>query len=160
VGVQLGPINNRPQLDRVTDLVADALAQGATAAAGGSRIEGPGYFYRPTILTNVLDDTRVVKEEQFGPVLPILPYRTVDEAIRRANDSHFGLDASVWSADPDRAAEVATELECGTTWVNAHFSVHPDQPFGGHKWSGAGVENGRLGLESFTEVQVRSRAKR
>ncbi|MEV6873421.1 aldehyde dehydrogenase family protein [Amycolatopsis sp. NPDC051128] len=102
----------------------------------------------------------VVNEEQFGPVLPVIRYKSPDEAIDRANDSHFGLDGSVWGADTHRAAAVAAALECGTTWVNTHFSVHPGQPFGGHKSSGVGVENGRLGLEAFTEVQVRSRAKR
>jgi len=158
-GVHFGPLNNKPQLDRITSLVTEALDRGARAAAGGSPGDGPGYFHRPTILIDAADDTRVVVEEQFGPVLPVLRYRTLDEALHRANDSHFGLDGSVWGNDEDRAAAVAAELECGTTWVNTHFSVHPDQPFGGHKWSGVGVENGRLGLEAFTEMQVRSRAK-
>jgi acyl-CoA reductase-like NAD-dependent aldehyde dehydrogenase len=159
-GVQFGPLNNEPQFERVVDLVADAVGRGAKVAAGGKPIEGPGYFHEPTILTDVDDSVRVVHEEQFGPVLPVIRYGSLDEAIDRANDSHFGLDGSVWGADTHRAAEVAAALECGTTWVNTHFSVHPGQPFGGHKSSGLGVENGRLGLEAFTEVQVRSRAKR
>ncbi|MFG1653299.1 aldehyde dehydrogenase family protein [Micromonospora sp. NPDC049275] len=153
--VQFGPVNNRPQLERIIDLVADARDRGAHIAAGGEPGVGPGYFYRPTIVTGVGDDARVVAEEQFGPVLPILPYRSVEEAVRRANDTHFGLDASVWGGNTERAAEVAEGLECGTTWINTHFAVHPGRPFGGHKFSGIGVENGRLGLEAFTEVQVR-----
>ncbi len=159
-GVQFGPINNKPQFERIAELVEDARGAGAKIAAGGHPAGGPGYFYRPTIVTDVDDTVRVVAQEQFGPVLPILRYTSLDEAIKRANDSHFGLDGSVWGADARRAAEVATELECGTTWVNTHFSVHPGQPFGGHKWSGVGVENGRLGLEAFTETQVRSRPQR
>lgn len=158
-GVRFGPVNNKPQFDRIVELVEDAVGRGARVAAGGRPLDGPGYFYRPTILTDVDDSVRVVGEEQFGPVLPVLKYTFVDEVIKRANDSHFGLDGSVWSADPHRAARVAAQLDCGTVWINTHFSVHPDQPFGGHKWSGVGVENGRLGVESFTEMQVIHRAK-
>ncbi|MER5785801.1 aldehyde dehydrogenase family protein [Streptomyces mobaraensis] len=158
-GVQLGPINNRPQLERVRGLVADALARGGRAAAGGGPIEGPGYFYRPTVLADVEDGFRIVDEEQFGPVLPVVRYRSVDEAVERANGTHFGLCGSVWGADVDRATEVAGRLECGTAWINTHADLHPGQPFGGFKWSGVGTENGPWGLESFTELQVLHRAK-
>lgn len=158
-GVQYGPVNNRPQLDRVTELVADAVGRGGRAAAGGKPIDGPGFFHQPTVLADVDDGFRVVDEEQFGPVLPVVKYTSVDDVVDRANGSHFGLCGSVWGTDADRASEVAGELECGTAWVNTHFAVHPDQPFGGHKWSGVGSENGRLGVEGFTEVQVRHRAK-
>src|SRR5947207_3263227 len=97
---QLGPINNKPQYERVSELVADAIKGGARAAAGGKPIDGPGYFYEPTILADVTDGTRIVDEEQFGPALPIIPYRDVDDAVERANATHFGLSGSVWSADP------------------------------------------------------------
>ncbi len=158
-GVKFGPINNKPQFERVQELVADALAHGATAAAGGAPIEGPGYFFQPTILTDVMDGTRIVDEEQFGPALPVIAYRDLDDAVERANATHFGLSGSVWGADADRASEVASRLECGTAWVNTHLALAPQQPFGGFKWSGIGVENGPWGLAEFTEVQAVHRAR-
>jgi len=158
-GVQLGPINNKPQFDRVSELVADAIKGGARAVTGGKAIEGNGYFFEPTILADVSDGTRIVDEEQFGPALPIISYRDLDDAVERANATHFGLSGSVWSADPERGAEVAARLECGTAWVNSHLQLAPHQPFGGAKWSGIGVENGPWGLYAFTELQVLYRAK-
>ena len=158
-GTELGPINNRPQYDRVSELVADALDGGATAAAGGQAIPGDGYFFEPTILTGVTDGTRIVDEEQFGPALPVISYRDVDDALARANATNFGLSGSVWGGDVDRAAEVASRLECGTSWVNTHLQLAPHQPFGGAKWSGIGVENGPWGLYGFTELKVEYRAK-
>jgi acyl-CoA reductase-like NAD-dependent aldehyde dehydrogenase len=158
-GTELGPINNRPQYDRVSELVADALAGGATAVAGGKPMPGDGYFFEPTILTGVTDGTRIVDEEQFGPALPIISYRDIDDAVERANATHFGLSGSVWGGDVDRAAEVASRLECGTSWVNTHLQLAPHQPFGGAKWSGIGVENGPWGLYGFTELKVEYRAK-
>jgi acyl-CoA reductase-like NAD-dependent aldehyde dehydrogenase len=158
-GTELGPINNRPQYDRVSELVADALAGGARAAAGGKPVDGPGYFFEPTILDQIDDGARIVDEEQFGPALPVIVYRDVEDALRRANATRFGLSGSVWSADPDRAAAVAADLECGTAWVNTHLVLAPSQPFAGAKWSGIGVENGPWGLYGFTEIQVLYRAK-
>jgi acyl-CoA reductase-like NAD-dependent aldehyde dehydrogenase len=156
---QLGPINNRPQYDRVSELVADALKGGARAVAGGKPIDSPGNFFEPTILADITDGTRIVDEEQFGPALPVIPYREIDDAVERANATHFGLSGSVWSGDADRAAEVAERLECGTAWVNTHLALAPHQPFGGAKWSGLGVENGTWGLYGFTELQVLHRSK-
>ena len=156
---ELGPVNNGPQFERVKGLVADALGSGAVAAAGGAPLDGPGYFFAPTVLTGATEGTRIVDEEQFGPALPVLSYRDVDEAVERANATTFGLSGSVWSGDADRADDVAARLECGTTWVNTHLALGPHQPFGGFKWSGVGVENGPWGLAGFTEIQVRYRAK-
>jgi acyl-CoA reductase-like NAD-dependent aldehyde dehydrogenase len=156
---KLGPINNAPQYERVKELVADALAGGATAVTGGKAMDGPGYFFEPTILTGLSDGTRIVDEEQFGPALPVISYRNINDAIDRANATHFGLSGSVWSADPERAAEVAEQLECGTAWINTHLALAPQQPFGGFKWSGIGVENGPWGLAEFTEFQVVHRSK-
>ena len=153
-GVQLGPINNRPQFERVAQLVADAIARGATAVAGGRARDGAGYFYEPTILTDLSDGTRIVDEEQFGPALPVITYRDVDDVIDRANATNFGLSGSVWSTDPERATALAKRLECGTAWVNTHLALSPFQPFGGAKWSGIGVENGPWGLYGFTEIQA------
>jgi acyl-CoA reductase-like NAD-dependent aldehyde dehydrogenase len=157
---ELGPINNKPQYERVSELVAEALESGASAAAGGGPVGGPGYFFQPTVLTGVAEGTRIVDEEQFGPALPVISYRDIDDALARANATSFGLSGSVWSADPERAASVADRLECGTAWVNAHLALAPHQPFGGFKWSGVGVENGPWGLASFTDIQVQFRAKR
>jgi acyl-CoA reductase-like NAD-dependent aldehyde dehydrogenase len=153
-GVQLGPVNNRPQYERIKELVNDTFAAGGKAAAGGKPIDGDGYFFEPTILTDVSDGMRIVDEEQFGPVLPIIPYRSLDDAIERANATHFGLCGSVWSSDVDRASEVSRRLECGTAYVNAHIAIAPHLPFGGMKWSGIGVENGQWGLDEFTNLQV------
>ena len=151
---KLGPINNAPQYERVKELVADALAGGATAVTGGKAMDRPGYFFEPTILAGLTDGTRIVDEEQFGPALPVISYRNLDDAIDRANATHFGLSGSVWGTDTDRAAKVAAELECGTAWVNTHLALSPQQPFGGCKWSGIGVENGPWGLAEFTEIQA------
>jgi acyl-CoA reductase-like NAD-dependent aldehyde dehydrogenase len=153
-GVHLGPIQNRMQFERVCGLVADALADGASAAAGGEAAEGPGYFFPPTILTGAREGMRIVDEEQFGPALPVLTYRTVDEAVERANATRFGLSGSVWGTDLDRAADVAGRLDCGTAFVNDHLALDPALPFGGSKESGLGVENGPWGLEEFTQLQV------
>ncbi|MBH0054818.1 MULTISPECIES: aldehyde dehydrogenase family protein [unclassified Salinibacterium] len=154
-GAQLGPINNEPQLSRVAELVEDATSNGARTVAGGSRIDRDGYFFQPTILDNVSDSTRVVAEEQFGPVLPVLSYTDIDDAIKRANKSEYGLTASVWSGDPERAYSIAGELDAGQVSINEHGrGVRPHLPFGGHKWSGVGVENGPWGLHGFTELQV------
>jgi acyl-CoA reductase-like NAD-dependent aldehyde dehydrogenase len=156
---KLGPINNAPQYERVKELVADAVAGGARAVTGGAPLDRPGYFFAPTILAGLSDGTRIVDEEQFGPALPVISYRNLDDALDRANATHFGLSGSVWGADADRAAAVAAELECGTAWVNTHLALGPSQPFGGCKWSGIGVENGPWGLSEFTEVQAVHRSR-
>lgn len=151
---QLGPLNNRPQFERVQELVEDARKHGARIAAGGEPLGGNGYFYRPTVVAEVADGVRLVDEEQFGPALPVIAYQRVEDAIERANATHFGLGGSVWSRDTARALEVAKELECGTAWVNQHLELSPATPFGGAKWSGIGVENGPWGLYGFTELQT------
>ena len=147
-GTQLGPINNKPQFERVTELVEDAKKHGAKIVAGGARVGSEGYFFAPTIVGGISDGVRLVDEEQFGPALPIIPYKDVDDAIRRANSTHYGLSGSVWSKNADRGAEVASQLECGSAWVNQHLAIAPNLPFGGSKWSGIGVENGPWGLLS------------
>jgi acyl-CoA reductase-like NAD-dependent aldehyde dehydrogenase len=159
-GVTLGPINNKPQYERVKELVAEAIDKGANVATGGKAMDGPGYFFEPTILSNVSEGVRIVDEEQFGPALPVLTYRHESEALDRANATMFGLSGSVWSSDPERAAKVASQVEAGTVWVNTHLQLGPAQPFGGFKWSGIGVENGPWGLAAFTEIQVQYRAKK
>jgi acyl-CoA reductase-like NAD-dependent aldehyde dehydrogenase len=158
-GVRIGPIATEPQLERVVELVADAVAGGARVAAGGARLPLHGNFFAPTVLADVTDGMRIVDEEQFGPALPVIRYRDLDDALGRANATHFGLGGSVWGADGERAAAVASQLESGTAWVNTHAVLTPFQPFAGAKWSGVGVENGRWGLEAFTELQVVHQAR-
>ncbi|SEG93147.1 Acyl-CoA reductase [Actinacidiphila yanglinensis] len=145
-GTQLGPVNNAPQLARVERYTTRALADGARAAAGGHRLDRPGHFFAPTILTDVPPGSPVVTEEQFGPVLPVLPYRSLDEAVEAANATGFGLGGSVWGTDPDRAEAVAELLECGTAWINHHAELSLAQPFAGIKDSGVGVAGGPWGF--------------
>jgi acyl-CoA reductase-like NAD-dependent aldehyde dehydrogenase len=156
---QMGPQNNLPQHQRVAELVADALAHGAKAAAGGAPIDRPGYFFEPTILTDLPERSRIVDEEQFGPALPVVGYRTIDEAVDRANATTFGLGSSVWGADVERAAAVAERIEAGMTWVNTHTAIDLRYPFAGHKWSGIGIEGGPWGLHEFTEVKMQYLAR-
>ncbi|NUP39154.1 MAG: aldehyde dehydrogenase family protein [Streptomyces sp.] len=145
-GSQLGPVNNAPQLARVERYTTQALAAGARAVAGGHRLDRPGYFFAPTILADVPSDSPVVTEEQFGPVLPVLPYGSLDEAVEAANGTGFGLGGSVWGTDLDRAEAVADRLECGTAWINHHAELSLAQPFAGIKESGVGVAGGPWGL--------------
>ncbi|MEE1751984.1 aldehyde dehydrogenase family protein [Streptomyces sp. SP18CS02] len=145
-GTRLGPVNNAPQLARVEQVTEQAVADGARAAWGGHRLDGPGYFFAPTILTDVPPGSPVVTEEQFGPVLPVLPYRSLDEAVDAANSTGFGLGGSVWGTDLDQAEAVADRLECGTAWINHHAELSLAQPFAGVKDSGVGVAGGPWGL--------------
>lgn len=150
----LGPIQNRMQFDKVAALVDDARARGGRILCGGTAPDGPGLFYPVTIVADVTDGMRIVDEEQFGPVLPVIRYHDVEDAIARANASENGLGGSAWSADVDLARAVAGRLECGTAWVNNHGAIKPNAPFGGVKASGIGVEFGRQGLEEYTSIQV------
>lgn len=157
---QLGPVQNRAQLNYVHELVEDARARGARILSGGQPQAGGGYFYPPTVIADAVDGMRVVDEEQFGPVLPVIRYTDLAEVVARANLNDNGLGGSVWSNDAARAAEVALQLECGTAWVNEHGAVQPDAPFGGIKQSGIGVEFGRYGLEEYTSIQTLKVMKR
>lgn len=159
-GTVMGPIQNRMQFDKVARLVQGALANGRTqAVCGGAPSPGPGYFYPLTLLTGARDGDAIVDEEQFGPVLPILRYSEVEDAIASANRLEVGLGASVWGSDPARALQVAGRLQAGTVWINQHGAVHPMVPFGGTKRSGWGVEFGVEGLKSVSTHQVISLKK-
>ncbi|MEN4923143.1 aldehyde dehydrogenase family protein [Achromobacter spanius] len=153
-GTGLGPIQNRAQFDRVKDLIADARRTGVRFVTGGEVPEGKGYFVPVTILDNPPDDARSVVEEAFGPVLPLLKFRDIDEVVRRANDTEYGLGGSVWSRDVDLAQSIARRLETGTVWINHIHVMSPDVPFGGHKQSGVGVENALDGLLEYTNTQT------
>jgi acyl-CoA reductase-like NAD-dependent aldehyde dehydrogenase len=138
----------------VAELVDDARAQGGQVLCGGARLERPGFFYPPTIVTGISDGQRLVDEEQFGPVLPLIAYRDVEDALRRANASDMGLGGSVWGPDLEQAQALASRLESGVAWVNCHAQIQPNTPFGGSKMSGFGVEFGLEGLLECTGQQL------
>ena len=152
-GVQFGPLQNKAQFDRVNDLIEHSR-QAGSVIAGGEALNRPGYFITPTIVRDIADDARLVREEQFGPVLPVLRFDDVDDAVARANASEFGLGASVWGANVNRAYDVALRLEAGTVWINKHLDLQFDVPFRGAKQSGLGVEFGLEGLEEYTQAKV------
>jgi len=153
-----GPVTNKEQFDFVSQLVEDARQNGATILCGGKRIGDKGFFYAPTLVSEVDHKHRVVNEEQFGPVLPIIKYKDLDDAISMANSLDVGLGASIWG-DKDKAQEVALKMESGTTWINKHAEVLPHAPFGGCKLSGVGMEFGLEGLLEYTQVHVLNVAK-
>jgi acyl-CoA reductase-like NAD-dependent aldehyde dehydrogenase len=150
---EIGPIQNRVQYDKVGAMLDEAIAAGAEVLFRG---EAPrrGYFFPVTLLTGARPGMRVVDEEVFGPVLPIIAFRDAEAALAAANATEYGLGGSVWSADPERAAALAARFESGSAWVNQHPAMGPDIPFGGVKQSGIGVECARWGMEEYTSVQV------
>ncbi len=153
--VQMGPLQNKMQFDKVVDVLEDAKRQpGVRVVAGGHKLNRPGYFLEPTIIADLKDDTRLVTEEQFGPVLPVMKYSNLDDAIARANDTRMGLGASVWTKDMKKGAEVAARIEAGTVWINHHVGSEADIPFGGFKESGMGREHGVMGVQSYMEPQI------
>jgi len=151
---ELGPVQNARQLAVVESLVDDAKKQGGTILCGGERLAGNGYFYKPTVVTNITDGDHLVDEEQFGPVIPVIKYTDVEEVIERANKNPCGLGGSIWSRDIEHAQQLAMRLECGISWVNEHGGVQPNAPFGGVKQSGFGVEFGQHGLHEYTSLQT------
>ncbi len=154
-GVRMGPIQNAMQYDKVASVIDRTRADPAAKfETGGQLPGGPGYFVPPTIVTGLADDAALVCEEQFGPVLPILRYEDEADAIRRANDTRFGLGASVWGSDTAHAAAVGQQLEAGQVWVNRHGGNPVNVPFGGAKESGLGREHGVEGLRSYMEMQI------
>ncbi|MBT2339991.1 MULTISPECIES: aldehyde dehydrogenase family protein [Pseudomonas] len=156
-GVTFGPVQNLEQLELVEALVADARAHGARVLCGGARLDRPGFFYLPTLVADVTDGQRLVDEEQFGPVLPLIAYQDVEDVedvLRRANASDMGLGGSVWGSDVEQAQALACRLESGVAWVNCHAQIQPNTPFGGSKMSGFGVEFGLEGLLEFTGQQL------
>jgi len=147
----LGPVANQMQFDKVKRLVDDAAGRGHVLLGGAP---GDGLFFNPTIIAGLNNGDPLVDEEQFGPALPVIKYRDVEDAIAQANASENGLGGSVWSADIDRARDIAKRMECGSVWVNKHGAIQPNAPFGGVKKSGLGVEFGEEGLQEYTDIQV------
>ena len=157
-GVQMGPLQNKMQFEKVKGFLEDAHKNG-TVIAGGEALDRKGYFIPPTIVRDIPDDARLVREEQFGPVLPIMRYTNLEDAIARANDSEYGLGGTVWTNDLDKGYEVASQIVSGTVWVNKHLDLPNDVPFGGAKQSGMGVEYGQEGLQEFTQARTINMAK-
>ncbi|CAN7743074.1 Phenylacetaldehyde dehydrogenase [compost metagenome] len=149
-GVHLGPVQNRRQFERLKALLEDTRSAGYRILAGGEVADGSGYFFPVTLVDNPPDSARVVREEPFGPILPLLKFRDVDDAIARANDSEYGLGGSVWGRDAQAAMQVALRLNTGTVWVNQIHTLGPHKPMAGHKQSGVGIENGVEGLLEYT----------
>jgi len=152
-GTTIGPIQNRQQYDKVKGYLDDARANG-NVIAGGDALERDGYFIAPTIVRDIPDSARLVREEQFGPVLPVMSYESVDDAIARTNDTDYGLGGTVWTSDPERGFAVASKIQSGTVWVNKHLDMPFDVPFRGAKNSGIGAENGQEGLEEYTQARI------
>ena len=157
-GTKLGPVQNRVQYDKLKALIEETRDQG-TIIAGGDSPEGSGYFINPTIVRDIADDARLVTDEQFGPVLPVMRYADINDVVERANNTSFGLGNSVWSADPERAGAVAERLDSGSVWINKHGDIGPNTPFAGAKMSGVGIEMGMHGLLEFTQAKVMNFAK-
>ncbi|MGD1220707.1 aldehyde dehydrogenase [Streptomyces krungchingensis] len=152
-GVDLGPLVSQRQLDRVTGYVESGLRDGARLISGGSRIGEKGYFFEPTVLADVDQSMRVVREEIFGPVLGAMPFTDVAEAVAAANDTEYGLAGSVWTRDIASAHTIARKLRTGRIGINVHRSGGVQMPVGGYKQSGWGRENGLEGLEEYLETK-------
>lgn len=152
-GAQIGPIQNKAQYEKVKAFLESARRDG-TIVAGGEIIDRAGYFLRPTIVRDVTDGDEIVDQEQFGPILPVISYSDIDDVVARANASPYGLGASVWSRDVDRAVAVANRIESGSVWVNQHIAIGPHIPMAGVKSSGLGVEQSEEGLAEYTQISV------
>ena len=151
---QMGALVSRKQLDRVEGYVKLGVQEGAKVVAGGDRRSGKGYFFKPTILTNVRNDMRVAQEEIFGPVGAVMPFDDTEEAVRLANATRYGLSASVWTRDINAAHAIAARVRAGTVWINGWGAIDPRLPWGGFKTSGIGRELGVRGIDACTEDNV------
>jgi aldehyde dehydrogenase (NAD+) len=155
----MGPLQNELQYRRVLRLLDDIRQRGQKVLSGGTAPEGEGYFVPITIVDNPEEDTPVVAEEAFGPVLPLIKFSDVEDVIKKVNASPYGLAGSVWSSDAEVAANIAARIDSGTVWVNTWFHLTPLTPFGGHRQSGYGVESGLEGLLEYTCIQTVVSAK-
>lgn len=153
-GIQLGPLQNKMQYDKVSKMLEDSRDAGLKFLLGGTPERKPGYFIPVTLIDNPPEDAHCVVEEAFGPVLPLLKYRDLDDVIARANDTPYGLAASVWGKDTEAAAWIARRIEAGTVWINQAHVFGPDIAFGGHKQSGLGTENSLHGLAEYCNMQT------
>lgn len=157
-GTQMGPLQNKQQFEKVLGFIESAKKDGKIIA-GGNRKGDKGYFIEPTVVRDITDGSKLVDEEQFGPVMPVIKYSDPAEAIARANASIYGLGGSIWAKDSERAWSLAEKMESGSVWVNKHADLQPHLPFGGSKFSGVGVELGEEGLKEFTQIQTLNMAR-
>jgi succinate-semialdehyde dehydrogenase/glutarate-semialdehyde dehydrogenase len=149
--IRMGPLNAARHRDVLADQLQDAVERGAKVAVGGNRHDGKGYFFEPTVIEDAPHDSRVVREETFGPLLPVFKVNDVDEAIRLANDSAYGLGSSVYTHNVKWIHRAAQEIEAGMTWVNQLHFGYDELPFGGVKDSGIGREHGKEAIEHYLE---------
>jgi len=152
--VNMGPQVSQEQQEIVWNYVKSGKKDGAECVLGGKKVEESGYFIQPTIFTNVTDDMKIAREEIFGPVMSILKFHTLDEAIKRANKTMYGLAAGIFTNDINNALKYASQVKAGTVWINTYNSFDTAQPFGGYKQSGIGRELGEYALEAYTEVKT------
>jgi acyl-CoA reductase-like NAD-dependent aldehyde dehydrogenase len=157
-GTQMGPLQNKQQFDKVMGFIESARKDGRVIAGGGRKGD-KGYFIQPTIVRDIEDGSKLVDEEQFGPVIPVIKYADPADALARANASIYGLGGSIWAKDTERAWNLAEGMESGSVWVNKHADLQPHLPFGGAKFSGVGSELGEEGLKEFTQIQVLNMAR-
>jgi aldehyde dehydrogenase (NAD+) len=148
-----GPQVDHAQFDKVMSYIDSGRAEGAKLVCGGERVGDKGYFIQPTVFADVQDDMKIAKEEIFGPVMSIIPFKSVDEVVQRANRTEYGLAAAVWTRDIKKAHSIADNVRAGTVWVNCYNVLDPRSPFGGFKQSGIGRELGEYGLQQYTEVK-------
>jgi aldehyde dehydrogenase (NAD+) len=151
---QQGPQVSQEQLDKILGYVDIGQKQGAKLLTGGKRVGDRGFFVEPTIFDNVKDDMTIAKDEIFGPVVSVLPFKGMEEVIERANRTNYGLAAAIWTKDIDKAHLYAKEVKAGTVWVNCYHIVDTTTPFGGFKMSGQGRENGEAALDHYTEMKT------
>ena len=150
---EMGPLVSKDQQERVLGYIESARKQGASVAVGGEAPSHPGYFVKPTVLVNVREDMKVVREEIFGPVLVAQRFDELDEVVKAANNTPYGLGASIWSNNLSAVQRLVPRIKAGTVWVNCHNMVDPNMPFGGFKQSGIGREHGRMAIDMYTEVK-------
>ncbi|MEM6445891.1 MAG: aldehyde dehydrogenase family protein [Cyanobacteria bacterium P01_D01_bin.123] len=149
-----GPLVSQAQMDRVMHYIESGMREGAHLACGGNRIGDRGFFVEPTVFADVRDDMTIAREEIFGPVMSVIKFKDIDEAIRRANQTHYGLAAAVWTRDISKAHAIAHAVKAGTVWVNCYDVFDAAAPFGGFKQSGMGRELGEYALHEYTEVKT------
>jgi aldehyde dehydrogenase (NAD+) len=149
-----GPQVSQEQMDKILGYIDQGQKAGAKLVTGGERVGAKGYFVSPTIFDNVKDDMSIAKDEIFGPVVTVLPFKTMEEVVERANNTPYGLAAAVWTKNIDKAHLFAKQVKSGTVWVNCYHVVDTTTPFGGFKMSGQGRENGEAALEHYTELKT------